>query len=117
MENEASLEKWVVQWQSAGKEWVEAKLVSDQLSDDEKAFLADLMNGLDDGKKSEAKLDRQARGSSEFREHITNTCIAKAVTGRKKVRFDAFGMLFEARRSELSFEREKLSKGIFHKGG
>jgi hypothetical protein len=35
---------------------------------------------------------------------------------KKKVRFDALGMLFEARRSEKAFEREAVKKGVFDSG-
>lgn len=112
-----NLEATVMEYQEAGKTWVESKLTCDQLEEDLKSFLASLINELDDGDSSEAKLDRQARGSKQYRDYITSMCSARADMLKKKVRFDALGMLFEARRSEMATEREKLAKGIFHIGG
>jgi hypothetical protein len=114
------LEKLVVQIQDAGQEWIEAKLKSDQLNDGEKNYLAALMNGIEqqfkNTKISETKLDRLARGTPEFGNYVIGKCAAVAETGRKKVRYEALQNLWEAKRSELAFEREKLSKGIYHEG-
>lgn len=111
-----SLEKTVIEYQQAGKAWVDSKLISDQLEEDQKSFLASLVNELDDDKTSETKLERKARGSKQYRDYVTNMCLARAEMLKKKVRFDALGMLFESRRSELAFEREGIKKGIFESG-
>ena len=119
------LDRLVVEIQSSGQEWINAKLISDQLNDGEKNFLAVLMNGLEeawnsgDGKKeriSEAKLERLARGSPEFGQYITGKVSAVAETARKRVRYEALRDLMEARRSELAMERVKIEKGIYHIG-
>ena len=115
--NLTDLEKFVVEYEKAGREWVEAKLAADQLENDQKSYLAALINELDDGGVSETKLDRQARGSKPYRDFVSGMCIARAEALRKRVRFDALGMLFEAARSNRAFERETLRKGIFHQGG
>lgn len=114
----SELEKLVVEIQNAGQDWISAKLKSDQLEDDEKNFLAALMNGLEKGfeKVSEARLERLARGSKEFRDYVTGKVLAKSETGRKRVRYEALQNLWEAQRSALAFEREKLAKGIYHEG-
>lgn len=116
-----SLEKLVIEIQTAGQEWIETKLKSDQLADGEKNYLAALMNGIEEqfknAKISEAKLDRLARGTPEFGNYVVGKCAAIAETGRKKVRYEALQNLWEAKRSELAFEREKIAKGIFHAGG
>lgn len=133
----SELENLVVKIQEAGQEWIDAKLKADQLEEDQKSFLASLMNEIDksykpgtlvpvDGKggirtiqpekPTESKLDRQARGSREYREYITSMCLARAEMLRKKVRYDALQSLFEAQRSTLALEREKIAKGIFHEG-
>ena len=111
------LEAVVVRMESAGRAWVEAKLKADQLDDDTKSYLASIMNELDDGKTSEAKLDRLARGSKEFREFIRSAAIARSAMLNKKVRYDGEQSLFEAKRSEYAMEREKLAKGVHHLGG
>lgn len=115
------LEKLVVDIQEAGQAWIEAKLKSDQLDDGEKNYLAALMNGIEEQFKntkiSEAKLDRLARGMPEFANYVAGKCEAIAETGRKKVRYEALQNYWEAQRSQLAFEREKISKGIYHTGG
>lgn len=115
-----TLERLVVEIQEAGQEWIEAKLRSDQLDDGEKNYLAALMNGLEEAMKgvkiSEAKLERLARGSAEFGQYVIGKCAAIAESSRKRVRYEALQNLWEARRSELAFERAKIEKGIFHIG-
>jgi len=115
MEN-GSLGKFVTEYHAAGVAWVEAKLKSDQLEEDQKPFLASLMNALDDGKTSEAKLDRLARGSTQYREYVKNMVLSKAEALREKVRYDALGSFYEAKRSEKALERSKIEKGLFHQG-
>ena len=110
-------------YHEAGKAWVDAKLKSDSLEEDQKPLLAALMNDIDheagkNGEKvSEAKLDRLARGSKQYRDYNQGMVFAKADMLRKRVRFDAIGLYFEARRSEKAMEREMIAKGIFHEGG
>lgn len=113
-----NLEKIVIEIQEAGQAWVEAKLKSDQLEADEKSYLAAMMNDLEKtfDKVSESKLDRLVRGSPEFRGYVSGRVFAQAETGRKKVRYEAALNFWEAKRSQLAFEREKLAKGIFHTG-
>jgi len=115
--NQNELENLVVCYQDAGQDWIKTKLVSDQLEENLKPYLASLMNGLDDGDKSESKLDREARGSKQFRDYVRNMVLARMNTARKKVRYESLGMLWEAKRSELAMEREKISKGIYDIGG
>lgn len=114
------LERLVVEIQEAGQEWIESKLKSDQLEDGEKNFLSALMNSLEEAmagaKITESKLERLARGSPEFGQYVIGKVTALAETSRKKVRYEALQNLWEARRSELAFERAKIEKGIFHIG-
>lgn len=120
--SESSLEKLVTAIQKAGTDWIEAKLKSDQLEADEKNYLSALMNDLEQQlsastpKLSDTKLERLARGSPEFRQYVIGRVTATAETGRKKVRYESLQNLWEAKRSELAFEREKLAKGIYHQG-
>ena len=112
------LEGLVAEIQQAGQAWIDSRLRSDQLEADEKSYLAALMNDLEKAfkgeKVSEAKLDRLARGSAEFRAYITGRATATAETGRRKVEYDAKLNLWEAKRSTMAFERAKLERGLFH---
>jgi hypothetical protein len=104
----SNLERFVVEYERAGIEWCEAKLKADLLDEDAKPFLDSLKNALDDGETSEAKLSRLAQGSREYRDFIRGMVLAKADMLKKRVRYDGLQMLFEARRSNLSFEKEKF---------
>jgi|SRR5689334_14844008 len=115
----SGLETLAFNIQSAGQEWVKAKLMSDQLEADEKSYLAALMNDLEkasDEKISESKLERLARGSKPFRDYVRGRVIAQAETNRRKVNYEGLQSLFEAKRSEFSLMREKISKGIYDRG-
>ena len=114
------LENLVKQINEAGLAMVEAQLKASQLADDEKNFLATLMSDLEkaiDEKTSETKLERMARGSSEFRDYVRGRVLAQGEAQRLRVRYQSYQSLFEAKRSELALEREKISKGIFSQGG
>ena len=117
MVTQGELEKMVVQLEKAGQAWVTAKLKADQLEEDQKPYLASLCNALDNGETSEAKLDRQAKGSKEYRDYVRDMCLARTEALRQKVRYEGFQALFEAKRSEYALERVKLEKGITHLGG
>lgn len=109
------LERLVAAIQKSGFEMVEANLKASQLADDEKNYLASLMNSLASGEKqSEAQLERLARGSKEFREYVRGRCIAQAEAGRLRVRYQSLQSLFEAKRSVYALERAKIEKGIYH---
>lgn len=115
--DEQNLERFVVEYEKAGRDWVEAKLVADQLEEGCKPYLDSLRNEIDNGEMTEAKIERLARGSKQYREYVFNMCCARAEALRKKVRFDALDKLFEARRSQLAYERDVIKKGIFSRGG
>jgi acyl-CoA reductase-like NAD-dependent aldehyde dehydrogenase len=102
------LEKRVVAAEKYGREWADLHATWLQLDEDKKSFLAAIMNDLDDGSMSEAKLERLARGSKHFREYIANMALAKGTELRAKVRYDNARDLFEAGRSAESTEREKI---------
>lgn len=102
------LESFVKEYNAAGLAWVNAKLVVDQLDDDLPSFLAALMNELDDGEMAEAKMKRLALGDKKYRDQVNATALARAEMLRKKVRYESLDRLFEAKRSNLSFEKEKM---------
>ena len=114
---DSAFERLVKQINDAGMEWVEAKLKADQLEADQKPFLSAIKNSIDDGDTSEAKLDRLALGSKEYRAYAASVCTAQAEMLRKKVRYESFQSLFEAKRSQGALERAKIEKGITGMGG
>jgi hypothetical protein len=114
------LENVVTEWKAAGDAWIEAKLKADQMEEDKKSFLAAIQAQFEAGTKeklTEAKLERLALASNQYRSFILNMCGARAEMLRLKVRFDAIEKLFDARRSQKAFERETVKQGIFHSGG
>lgn len=115
-----NLEKWVVEYQAAGQDWVKAKLQADQLDEATKSLLASLMNAVEESrneKTSESKLERKALDSDVYRNHVKAVNLAKSEMLSKRVRFDAMDKWWESKRSGLSFEKEIIKKGIFQTGG
>lgn len=106
----SELEKRVIRAQELGQKWAELHEIWLQLDRDEKNYLASLMNDLSNTTEglSEAKLDRLARGSKEFREYVRRICIAKGEELRAKVRYDNARDYFEAARSLEATERAKI---------
>jgi len=104
----SELEKRIIFAEELGGKWAAIHQIWLQLDEDKKNYLSALMNDLDDGEKSEAKLERLARGTKDFREYIKNMCIAKGEELRAKVRYDNARDYFEAGRSQESTEREKM---------
>lgn len=102
------LEQRIVKAEKHGETWAELHAKWLQLDEDKKSFLSSLINDLDDGDMSEAKLERLARGSKAYRDYVAGLAIAKGEELRAKVRYDNARDLFEAARSAESTEREKL---------
>jgi len=111
----SELEKRIIFAEELGQKWASLHEIAMQLEEDKKNYLAALMNDIDantnptDPKSlPEAKLERLARGSHQYREYIKNMCIAKGEELRAKVKYDNARDLFEAGRSQESTEREKM---------
>jgi hypothetical protein len=102
------LEQRVVKAEKWGEEYARIHAKWLQLDEDKKSFLAALMNDLDDGAMSEAKLDRLARGSKAYRDYIATLSLAKGEEIRARVRYDNSRDLFEAARSQEATERQKM---------
>ena len=111
------LEQRIVKAEKHGEAWAELHAKWLQLDEDKKSFLSALMNDLDDGGMSEAKLERLARGSKAYRDYVAGLAIAKGEELRAKVRYENANALFSAAQSDQSLERVKIEKGIFHAGG
>jgi hypothetical protein len=102
------LEQRVIAAEKFGAAWADLHATWLQLDESKKSLLAGLMNDLDDGEKSESKLERLARGSKVYQEYVNNLALAKGAELRAKVRYDNARDLFEAGRSAESTEREKI---------
>jgi hypothetical protein len=103
------LEQRIVTAEKYGKEWADKYEKWLQIDESKKNYLASLMNDLDKGDLSEAKLERLARGSDAFKQFITNLCIAKGEELRAKVRYENARDYFEAGRSREATERQKMA--------
>jgi hypothetical protein len=102
------LEQRIVTAEKYGDEWATKYETWMQLDESKKNYLASLMNDLDKGDMSEAKLERLARGSKGYKDFITNLCIAKGEELRAKVRYENARDYFEAGRSREATERQKM---------
>lgn len=102
------LETRILRAEKLGQEWAKADEVFYQLDETKKSVLADLMKDLDDGDTSEAKLERLARASKEWKEHVSRLAIAKGEMLRAKVRFEAATAWYEAARTTESTNRVKM---------
>ena len=105
------LELRVIENEKRGQEWVETHSVWLQLDESKKNFLASLINDMErqsEGKLSESKLERLARGSKDYINFITGLCVARTEELRAKVKYDNALDLFRAIQSAQAFEREKL---------
>ncbi len=115
MTNERSeLEKRIIFAEEAGQKWAGIHEIWLQLDEDKKNYLSAIMNDIEaatdhkDEKMTEAKLERLARGSKEFREYVKNMCIAKGEELRAKVKYENARDYFEAGRSQESTAREQM---------
>ena len=112
-----TLESLSYQIEEKGKEWNTAKQVAERADELRKILLADIQNRHEAGviqhdpkaKISETKLERIARGSGEFRDHIEETVGAKKDANDKYMEYEALKNLFDAKRSEMALERARAS--------
>lgn len=106
----SELERRIIYAEELGQKHAAIYEVWLQLDEDKKNYLAALMNDLDDGNGSysEAKLERLARGSPQFRQYIKSLAIAKGEELRAKVKYENARDFFEAGRSQESTERMKM---------
>ena len=106
--NLSELERFVKSYHDAGIAWVDAKLTVDQLEDDLPSFLSAIKNQLADGNMSEEKIKRLALADPNYRKQVQDTAKARADMLRKKVKYDSWDKMFEAKRSKMSFEKEQM---------
>lgn len=112
-----TLESLSYQIEEKGKEWNTTKQVAERADELRKILLADIQNRHEAGvlqhdpkaKLSETKLDRIARGSDEFRDHIEVVVDSKKDANDKYMEYEALKNLFDATRSEMALERARAS--------
>lgn len=105
----SELEKRIIKAEELGQKWASADATYYQLDETKKSVLADLMKDLDDGDTSETKLERLARASKQWKDHIGNLSIAKGEMLRAKVRYEAATAWWEACRTAESTNRVKMA--------
>ena len=110
----SELERRIIKAEQLGEKWAGIHQIWLQLDEDKKNYLSALMTDIEaadwnkDEKISEAKLERLARASREYRDYVKNLVIAKGEELRAKVRYDNARDYYEAGRSQESTEREKI---------
>lgn len=104
----SELEKRIIRAEKLGEEYAERDALYYQLDETKKSVLADLMKDLDNGDTSEAKLERMARATKEWRDHINNLALAKGQMLRARVRYEAAVAWYEAARTAESTNRVKM---------
>ena len=92
-----------------GLDYVNAKKRADHLSLLKASRRPQVMLRLEDGKLSEAKLQRLADTDPEYLEFLEELTEAKRESERLKVRYDSYRNLFEAKRSILSYQKAEMS--------
>jgi len=95
---------------------LQAEAIALSLKDHKELFLASLKNELADGIKSEAKIDRLAKGSKQYEDHITATCLATTEAKSRRSKYIRLKVKLELLRSVMASERAKINAGIYHQG-
>ena len=109
MPERTELERRILRAEELGQKWAAADEIFYQLDETKKTVLADLMRDLDtDGKASEARLERLARSSQQWRDHIGRLAIAKGEMLRAKVRYESAVAYYEAARTTESTKRVEM---------
>ncbi len=112
-----SLESLSYLIEEKGKEWNKSKQTAERLDELRKILLAEIQNkeellaitGGAPKAPSETKLERLARGSTEFKKHAESVVVAKKGANDTFMEYEALKNLFDAKRSEMALERARAS--------
>ena len=104
-----SLEEIVHITNKVGLEYVDAKKEAERLSLLRSSTKAQIMNRLDTGDISEAKLLRMAEIDPEYIDYIERMSEVKRKASRLQVRYESYKNLFEAKRSLLSYQKAEMT--------
>ena len=111
------LEKRIVAAQKAGQAWAVADGRYFLLDETKKSVLADLMRESDvEGNTSEAKLERMARSSDEWKKFVAGLAAAKTAALSARVRHESLIAWYEAERTKESTRRTEIARGLFSEG-
>lgn len=116
-EEQSELRQIMIKIQVQSKVWLAAKSTAEQLEGDAGPYLDALKNALADGKKSEAQISREARGSDEYRKFIKGMVAASMDALYEQRRLINLERWWETARSEMALTRETVKHGIFSEGG
>ena len=113
-----SLEQIVGDLDAAGLEWARLDLKASQLEEDKKSFLAAIQTELtkQHPEASEKTLERLALADPTYRAFVSGMCAARAAALQARIKYDNTEKLYDARRSQLALERDKVERNISHIG-
>jgi len=103
-----SLEEIVHKANEVGLLFVEKKREMERMDILKSTIRARIMNRLDDGNFSEAKLRRLSETEPTYIEHLEKIVNCRYETEKLKIRYDSYKNLFEAKRSELSYKKAEM---------
>lgn len=104
----------IYQIEQTGIHYVQLLQVSNRLEELKKIVIAKLKRKHETGriKCAQATLEMLAYSDPEYQKHIEMMFNAQAETDKAKLHYEALKNLFDAQRSHMAMQREKLSKGI-----
>jgi len=103
---EKQLDSLPKQINDAGQEWAEANFLYEQMDELKKHVLASLKDECDG---SDAARERVALASEAYKKHINAMCEAHKNALIKKIRYDALCKKFDATRTLVSLEKQKIN--------
>lgn len=92
----------------AGLEYVEARKAFDQADLLKASVKARIAHSLDNGELSESRLRRLMECSEEYQDYMKKLALLKAESEKKRVRYESYKNLFDARRSLLSYQKAEM---------
>lgn len=109
-----SYDELIAQIEEAGLLHVEKKQVANRYEELKKVKLSSLKRkyAATLPKHSESLLESLAYADPEMERFIIEMVNARAEADKQEIRYDALKNYFDAQRSHMAFEREKLNKGI-----
>lgn len=114
-----NLEKLVTEIEEAGIYYVELRAIARRYEELKKIKLAQLKRDhakRNDGRISHVQLESKAYADPDYKKFILDLVRTEKESEKAKVRYEACKNLFDAMRTNIAFEREKLAKGVIGVG-
>lgn len=92
-----------------GETWADANAAAEALEETKATVLSQIAVGRIQGGDSAAKAELFARGSEEYRDHISKMVEARRAANRARVRFDTYKAYIELVRSAESTRRAEAN--------